>query len=210
MGAVAEHNDGKGRAVKFGKRAGRPMVFVLAVIAAVGVMAGGALAQDGVLELSKSASPNPATVGEPLTFTLTQTNNRPFDLDEPDIRDFLPDSVEFVSATPSQGVCELRNSPPEFPTSRYVQCNPGPLAVGATVTIEIVVIPQRAGTLTNEAVNVGEQQASATVTVSTPSAGGGGGAGAAQLPAAGGPAMPVLGGALVLVAGGLLVRRLRR
>ena len=57
------------------------------------------------LELIKSDSPDPVPLGEDLTYTLSIANHGPSDASAVTVTDTLPASVEFLSATPSQGSC---------------------------------------------------------------------------------------------------------
>jgi uncharacterized repeat protein (TIGR01451 family) len=91
------------------------------------------------LTLTKTDSPDPVKVGHNLTYTLTLTNNGP-NTSGVTITDALPAGVTFVSA--SSGCTN---------TSNTVTCNVGSLANGATVTEQIVVQVNQAGTLTNTA-----------------------------------------------------------
>jgi glucose/arabinose dehydrogenase len=58
------------------------------------------------------------------------------------VTDNLPAGINFVSATPTQGTCS---------GSPTVTCNAGGLSSGASVIVNIVVVPQAAGQLTNSA-----------------------------------------------------------
>ena len=51
----------------------------------------------------KSDSPDPVDVGEQLTYTVVVTNNGPATSRRTMLEDNLPTSVNFVSATPTQG-----------------------------------------------------------------------------------------------------------
>ena len=140
-------------------------VLALAMVIAVLLTAGVAQAAQRPLTLSMSASADAVGVGEPVSFTITETNNQPFALDEVGIRDSLPANVEFVSATPSQGTCTYGDEglgPNDGPD---VWCNLGTLASGATAYVDVVVIPTEPGTITNTAIDIGEGRASASVEV---------------------------------------------
>ena len=83
------------------------------------------------------ASPNPARVGAPLTFTLWLTNTGPVASSVPGLGLSLPLSLTLASITPSQGICI------------YTGCQPGALAPGASVTVTLVVTPTASGWTTN-------------------------------------------------------------
>jgi uncharacterized repeat protein (TIGR01451 family) len=83
------------------------------------------------LAITKADAPDPVAVGGTLTYTLTVTNNGPDPSTDSTVTDTLPAGVTFVSATPSQGACSQ--------AAGTVTCMLGPLALGASATIEIVV-----------------------------------------------------------------------
>ncbi|MDQ4004447.1 MAG: DUF11 domain-containing protein [Actinomycetota bacterium] len=105
------------------------------------------------------ANPDPATVGQPLTFTITETNNQPFTFPEVAVRDLLPDEVTFVSATPSQGECDFA------PSVNNVFCEFGDIPSGGTATVDIVATPTTTGTITNTAYDILNNLAQGSVSV---------------------------------------------
>lgn len=141
------------------------MIMVLALAMAIAVLTSGVAqaATQRPLTLTKTANADAVAVGEPVTFTITETNNQPFTLSEVEIRDSLPANVKFVSATPSQGSYEFVPVGPDG--ARNVYFYPGAIASGATASIDIVVVPTEPGTITNNAFDIGENQASASVSV---------------------------------------------
>jgi uncharacterized repeat protein (TIGR01451 family) len=100
------------------------------------------------LSITKTASPNPVTVGASLTYTLTIANHGPSDATGVVVTDTLPASESFVSTTPSQGTCTGTSS---------ISCNLGSLANGASATVSIVVTPTQAGAISNTASVSGDQ-----------------------------------------------------
>jgi uncharacterized repeat protein (TIGR01451 family) len=94
------------------------------------------------LSITKSDSPDPATVGINLTYTITVKNNGPSGATGVTMSDSLPATVTFVSATPSQGNCT---------GTAAVTCNLGSLSNGVSATVTIVVTPTQAGSLSNTA-----------------------------------------------------------
>ena len=94
------------------------------------------------LSITKTDSPDPATVGSNLTYTITVTNGGPDVASGVSVSDQLPASVTFVSTTPSQGSCSGTST---------VSCAMGSLANGASATVTIVVSPTQTGTIGNTA-----------------------------------------------------------
>ena len=94
------------------------------------------------LFLTKTASPNPGVRLANLTYRLTVTNNGPSPATNVKVTDDLPAGVNFISATPNQGSCSGTST---------VTCNLGSLANGAFAIVNILVQPQSAGILTNNA-----------------------------------------------------------
>jgi uncharacterized repeat protein (TIGR01451 family) len=94
------------------------------------------------LSITKSDSPDPVNVGSSLTYTITVKNNGPSGATGVKMTDSLPETVTFVSATPSQGSCNGTTT---------VTCSLGSLSNGASATVTIVVTPTQAGSLSNTA-----------------------------------------------------------
>ena len=99
------------------------------------------------VHVSQSASPNPAAVGQNLTYTLAVGNAGPLAASSVVVTDTLPSSVTFVSASP--GCVNLGGS---------VECSVGTLASGALSNILVTVKPTATGTITNS-VNVASSTA---------------------------------------------------
>jgi uncharacterized repeat protein (TIGR01451 family) len=95
------------------------------------------------LALIKAGPPGRVPTGSNMTYTLTVPNNGPNPASGVTVTDQLPSSVTFVSATPSQGSCSESGG--------VVTCNLGTMGNGATATVDIVVQPTVAGTVTNTA-----------------------------------------------------------
>lgn len=145
---------------------------LLFALVGVGLILAAGTAQAQSASLEMTATPERIVPGEPVTFTITKTNLVPSDL-EWSIRDYLPASTEFVSATPSQGSCALVSREEQGilynPTNGYdsdvVQCDLGVIPSGGSVTIDVTVTSTTPGEITNYAADTGESQASATVEV---------------------------------------------
>jgi len=99
-----------------------------------------------------SGSPDPASVGGNLTYTITVTNNGPGVATEVSVSDTLPSGVSFVSATPSQGTCSGTST---------VTCSLGTLANLATANVTLTVTPTVGGIVGNTA-TVGSASCDAT------------------------------------------------
>lgn len=99
--------------------------------------------------ISTTQMAGPATVGQPYTFTVTVTNNSvPQDVG---LKDFLPEGMTLLSATPSQGTCGASHH-----GHNTVECDLGPLPSGGSATVDISATPTVPGNLTNTAVGQGE------------------------------------------------------
>lgn len=95
------------------------------------------------LGLTKSDSPDPVTVGSVLTYTIEVTNAGPQGATGTTVTDRLPASLDFISASASQGTC-ARNG-------RNVTCTIGALPTSGSETVTIRVRPTRDGNVTNTA-----------------------------------------------------------
>ncbi len=92
--------------------------------------------------VSMTAAPNPATVGGPLTYSILVANNGPNTATGVLLSDMLPQTVTFVSATPSTGSCRGTTT---------VSCALGTLAINRAAQVIIVVTPTQAGSIVNTA-----------------------------------------------------------
>ncbi len=136
---------------------------LLLVLAAVLLLVQPVQAQtDQGISTIQTAHHKPAVVGQPHTFTVTVTNNSV--PQHVGLKDFLPEGMELVSATPSQGICGMSHH-----DINGVECGFGELPSGSSATVEIVATPTVPGTMTNTAVGGGEFSAAdsnkATITV---------------------------------------------
>jgi uncharacterized repeat protein (TIGR01451 family) len=118
------------------------------------------------LSITKTDSPDPATAGQQVTYSITVRNNGPSGATGVTVTDPLPAGVSYNSATPSQGTC-FQSVP------GTVTCNIGGLANGATATVQIIVTATGSGAVTNTAtvtrtepdLNSANNSASATTTI---------------------------------------------
>jgi len=95
------------------------------------------------LGMAVTASPEPVNVGDLLTYTITVTNGGPANVGAARVIDRLPNSVTFVSATPSQGNCSQMGI--------TVICDLGAMAASGQATITIVVTPTAVGSIVDSA-----------------------------------------------------------
>ncbi|HKY09003.1 MAG TPA: SBBP repeat-containing protein [Candidatus Binatia bacterium] len=100
------------------------------------------------LVLVAGDSPDPATLGANITYTITVTNHGPDNATDVELTDVLPSGVGLVSATPSVGSCS---------GSGTIVCGLGDLVNGASATVTIVVSTAAVGKLTNTATVSSEQ-----------------------------------------------------
>jgi uncharacterized repeat protein (TIGR01451 family) len=98
-------------------------------------------AKSADLSVTKTDSPDPAHVGQVLTYTVVVTNSGPDSATGVTLSDTLPKTTGFGSVSTTQGTCTR--------TKTGVTCNLGTLASGATATVTIVVKPTQKGTITN-------------------------------------------------------------
>ncbi|MCB1590045.1 MAG: DUF11 domain-containing protein, partial [Xanthomonadales bacterium] len=94
------------------------------------------------LSLTKVANPDPATVGQPLVYTLTISNAGP-DATGATVTDTLPGGLSASAIVPSDGgVCSGTTT---------IACSWANIAVGSSVNVQITVNPITTGVLTNTA-----------------------------------------------------------
>jgi uncharacterized repeat protein (TIGR01451 family) len=99
------------------------------------------------LGITKIATPDPAFVGDSITYTLTVTNNGPDASAGGTVTDTLPPNVSYFSD--DDGCTNVANT---------VTCPTGPLPSGASQVIHVVVTPTAAGPATNTACVKGNEQ----------------------------------------------------
>ena len=92
------------------------------------------------LGITKTDSPDPANLGNNLTYTIVVTNAGPDAATGVVVTDTLPLTVTFASSSASQGACSGTST---------VTCSLGTINDGSSVTVTIVVTPTVAGTLAN-------------------------------------------------------------
>jgi uncharacterized protein (TIGR03437 family) len=96
------------------------------------------------LAVTKTATPNPVTLGQNLTFNVTVTNRGPGTATGIRLTDSATGSFTIVSVNaPPPGICT--------PSTNGVNCTLPDLLSGASVTATVVVRPTAGGTITNTA-----------------------------------------------------------
>ncbi len=121
------------------------------------------------LALSLGADPDPVEVGQVLTYFVDVANFGPSDAIGVTLSDVLPAGVSLVSVQPGQGSCAGTTT---------ILCSLGTIAAGGDVSVEIQVIPNSPGTLTDTASttsgvhdpDTSNNDAAVTVTVPGPTA----------------------------------------
>lgn len=92
------------------------------------------------LAVSKTDMPDPVTVGNSLTYTITVTNHGPDPATGVVVTETLPQGMTLVSVAPSQGSCGQPS---------VLSCQLGGLTKDASATITVVVTPTSAALLNN-------------------------------------------------------------
>jgi len=93
------------------------------------------------LAITKTDTPDPVLQGQSLTYTIQATNNGPYSATGVSVVDALPTGLTFNSAASTQGSCsELTGT---------VTCTIGPIGIGASATITLVVTPTVNGLISN-------------------------------------------------------------
>lgn len=82
--------------------------------------------------LKTTTSPEPVQAGQEVTHTITVTNKGTSAAAEVNVKEVLDIALEYVSATPSQGVCRQKIG------ANNVVCHLGALPAGANATVTIV------------------------------------------------------------------------
>ena len=100
----------------------------------------------------QAVEPKTPTLGQPLTFAVVVENNSV--AQRVGVEDFLPPEASLVSAKPGQGTCDIRRDGASGRES--LGCDLGVIQSGGIAKVEIVVIPEVAGAITNTAVAAAE------------------------------------------------------
>lgn len=98
------------------------------------------------LQLTKSDSPDPVTVGGTLTYTIEVRNlgvGAMADASNVVVTDELDNQLDFISATASDGTCDRQG--------RKITCQLGQINAGLSETVTIQVRPKREGVIANTA-----------------------------------------------------------
>jgi uncharacterized repeat protein (TIGR01451 family) len=122
--------------------------------AAVSVMLNTSASSGSDLSARISATPEPVSVTQNLTYTVQAINSGPQDATNMVLKDTLPAGVNFVSATSTQGSCTQANL--------VVTCNVSKLVSSDNIVATIVVVPTTTGSASDAA------SASATETDTIP------------------------------------------
>jgi uncharacterized repeat protein (TIGR01451 family) len=97
------------------------------------------------LSASMTDSPDPAHVGQNLTYTIRIANSGPSTATAVMLNDTLPKNAGYGSSSASQGTCTVK------PSKLLVTCALGSIAKGGTATVTVVVKPTVKGTVSNTA-----------------------------------------------------------
>jgi uncharacterized repeat protein (TIGR01451 family) len=116
----------------------------LLAVAALWLWPAQAFAQSADLSIDKSDNADPVSVGSEFAYMLTISNAGPDAASGVEVVDTLPNEVDFVSASPSQGTCALQGA-------KRVNCALGSVASGGSATVQLRVRAVRDGQATNSA-----------------------------------------------------------
>lgn len=126
------------------------VAIAVAAFALAGIFPASAFAQaDLSIDIADSA--DPVTVGAEFSYGIVVTNAGPETANGVATEATLPNEIDLISATPTQGTCDLQGS-------KRVNCSLGPIISGATASVEVRVRAQRDG----------QASTTATVTSTTP------------------------------------------
>ncbi|MFZ0956631.1 MAG: C25 family cysteine peptidase [Candidatus Sulfotelmatobacter sp.] len=101
------------------------------------------------MAIVKTATPNPVSQGETLTYTLVVTNNGPASATTVTVADTLPTAVTYLSVTTTTGTCSEAGG--------AVTCLLGTMANAGTATITILTIAGTPGVVSNTATVTADQ-----------------------------------------------------
>ena len=135
------------------------LAMTLAVLAAGTAHAG---TRGFAASLTNSPSNTSVGVGDKLYFDVMLTNKDSVDVSGK-IRDSLPANAKFVWAYSPQGPCIYE--PGGANGSGMVTCEGGTLAPGESAHMTILVVPQKAGIITNIADDLADNEVSASAVV---------------------------------------------
>lgn len=124
-----------------------------------GVAAGNIPEPEAKLSIEKIDYPDPATLGEELTYSIPVYNQGPVAANGVILVDTLPSEVEFVSASSTQGTCSE--------SSGEVKCDIGTIEIDHTVTVTITVKPLKSGVICNNVTVLDDKTAYITVSQCT-------------------------------------------
>jgi uncharacterized repeat protein (TIGR01451 family) len=136
----------------------RPLGAALLISALVFASVGSAAQPSGSanLKLTKSDSPDPVRIGGQLTYAIGVENLGPMPATGITVTDSLPRGVELISAVGPGGACALHGGKLTCPVGALapVGVNYG----GSPVSVIVVVVPRRTGTIRNTATVKGDQK----------------------------------------------------
>ena len=101
------------------------------------------------MAIVKTATPNPVSQGDTLTYTLAVTNNGPASATTVTVADTLPSAVTYISVSTTTGTCSEAGG--------SVTCLLGTMANGGTAAITVVAIAGTPGLVSNTATVTADQ-----------------------------------------------------
>ncbi len=125
------------------------------------------LQMEADLAVTKTGTPNPAAVGQTITYTIAVTNNGPNDAVDVEVEDILHSELTFVSAIPSTGTW----SAPTWEIGTMANSASETLTITATVNTGVIGTVSNTATVSSNTTDPNSANNSATALITVESSG---------------------------------------